>query len=35
MAAINKNELVKIVTYSGKIYVINYPYSLLEDRINE
>ena len=35
MAAINKNELVKIVTYSGKIYVINYPHSLLEDRINE
>lgn len=28
MAAINKNELVKIVTYSGKIYVINYPHSL-------
>ena len=35
MAAINKNELVKIVTYNGKIYVINYPHSLLEDRINE
>ncbi len=32
MAAINKNELVKIVTGSGKIYVINYPYSLLENK---
>lgn len=30
MAAINKNELVKSVTYNGKVYVINYPYTLLK-----
>lgn len=30
MAAINKNELAKVTTNNGKIYVINYPYSLLE-----
>ena len=30
MAAINKNKLVKVTTNSGKIYVINYPYTLLK-----
>ncbi|NMA74655.1 MAG: hypothetical protein GX963_10950 [Bacteroidales bacterium] len=29
MAAINRNELAKITTKEGKVYVINYPSSLL------
>lgn len=30
MAAINKNELVRIVADNGKVYVVNYPHKLLE-----
>lgn len=29
MAVINTKELAKIETHSGKVYVINYPYTLL------
>lgn len=32
MAAINQKELAKIETHSGKIYVINYPQILLENK---